>query len=67
MIFIAASISFAFKSFILASAISCSCFLETEPTTSRLGVFAPDFNFAAFLRNYEAGEVLISIVKDLSA
>ena len=40
----------AFRSFIFASAISRTCLVVTEPTTSRLGVFAPDFSLAAFFR-----------------
>src|SRR5690349_9609751 len=63
---IAISMSLAFRSFILASAIWRTCALVTEPADVRPGLFEPDCSFAAFLRKNDAGAVFISKVKDLS-
>src|SRR6185312_2920170 len=66
IIFIAASISLALRSFIFCSAISRICFLVTEPTMSRPGVLEPLSSFAAFLRKKDTGGVFISKVKERS-
>src|ERR1700691_3567459 len=66
IISIALSTSLAFRSFILAWAISRTCALVTDPTKSRPGALEPSDSFAAFLRKNEAGGVLISKEKDLS-
>src|SRR4029078_5669226 len=59
MIFVAAAMSFAFRSFILASAISASCERLIVPALSLPGSFEPDLIRAAFFRRKEAGGVLV--------
>src|ERR1041385_7822027 len=63
---IAMSTSLAFRSFILAWAISRTCALVTVPANVRPGALEPLSSFAAFLRKYDAGGVFISKEKDLS-
>src|ERR1700761_3720221 len=66
IISIAISTVFAFRSFILVSAIWRTSALVTEPAEVRPGLFEPELSFAAFLRKNDAGGVFISKVKDLS-
>src|SRR5579863_318036 len=63
---IAFSISLAFRSFILAWAISRTWARVTLPGLVMPGVLEPLVSFAAFFRKNEAGAVFISNVKDLS-
>src|ERR1700712_87172 len=63
---IAFSISLAFRSFILAWAISRTWARVTLPATVMPGDLEPDVSLAAFLRKKEAGAVFISNVKLLS-
>src|ERR1700710_1467392 len=63
---IALSMSLAFRSFILAWAISRTWARVTLPATVMPGDFEPEVSLAAFLRKYDAGAVFISKVKDLS-
>ncbi len=75
MIFIAASTSFADRSFILVSAISRICLTVTVPAVARPGLSEPlarlrlptGFRPAAFLSRKDAGGVFVSKVNDLSA
>ena len=60
MIFVAASMSFAFRSFILACAISASCERLMVPALVLPGSFEPDFRFSAFLMRKVAGGVFVS-------
>src|SRR3546814_12114264 len=60
MIFVAASRSFAFRSFILVSAISRSAERLMVPAETLPGSFEPDFSFAAFLMRKVAGGVFVS-------
>ena len=67
MIEIAASISFAFKSSIFASAIFLSWSLVIEATFSLCGSGDPEVMPIAFLIKYEAGAVFVTNVKELSS
>ncbi|PAV71006.1 hypothetical protein WR25_27317 [Diploscapter pachys] len=60
MILVAASMSLAFRSFILVWAISASLLRAILPATTLPGSFEPDFRPAAFLIRNDAGGVLIS-------
>ena len=66
MIFVAASRSFAFRSFIFFSAISRSWACVILPATSRPGLLEPDFRPRASLMKKVAGGVLVTKVKLLS-
>ena len=59
MIFVAASIELAFRSFIFASAISASCERRMVPPETLPGSFEPDLILAAFFRKCDAGGVLV--------
>ena len=66
MIFIAASMSWAFKSGIFASAISRTWLWVTLPTLSLFGAAEPFFTLAALRRKKLAGGVLVTKEKDRS-
>ena len=66
-IFIAPSISAAFKSFIFVSAISFTLDEDTLPTFSRFGTPLPFSIPAAFFSRADAGGVFYSKLKDLSS
>ena len=55
IIFIASSISLAFKSFIFSCAIFSACFLVMDPTITLPGSLDPPFSFAASFIKCEAG------------
>ena len=59
MIFVAASMSLALRSFILASAISASFERLIVPALTLPGSFEPDLRFAAFFRRKLAGGVFV--------
>jgi hypothetical protein len=59
MILVAASISLALRSFILASAISETCERLIVPALALPGSFEPDFSYAAFFRRKDAGGDLV--------
>ena len=59
MIFVAASISLAFKFFIFISAIALTCERLIVPAEILPGSFEPDFSLAAFLSRKLAGGVLV--------
>ena len=59
MILVAASMSLALRSSILASAISASCERRMVPALTLPGSFEPDFSLAAFLIRKLAGGVLV--------
>ena len=65
--FVAASISFALRSFILTCAISASCERLIVPAEILPGSFDPDLRPAAFLIRKVAGGVLVTNEKLRSA
>ena len=67
MMRVAASRSFAFRSFIFAVAISANCERLIFAATILPGSLEPDFRFAAFLIRYEAGGVYVSNENERSA
>ena len=67
MIFVAASMSLALRSFILASAISATCDRLIVPAEILPGSLEPDFSLAAFFSRKLAGGVLVANEKLRSA
>ena len=67
MILVAASMSLAFRSFILVWAISVSLLRAILPATTLPGSFEPAYRPAAFLMRNDAGGVLISNENERSA